>query len=223
MGNKPQEPPPRKRMSWLRREGIDLGDAVVQFIAVVVGIVLGLFISQWATNRQQQAAAHKAMHAVRIELTANRAALHQNALYWHKHVAQTMAMSKNVKSPTTPRSYCAWPGYNSNHATVAFVTDAAYKTAITTGAIANMPFAHAHRLARVYGYQQHAIQMMTFLLHHVLYSAHGGSLGRCLGAMESFTRNDRLLDMAYTRIIGPDKTPWPSVPHISRGHFGASQ
>jgi hypothetical protein len=204
-------PPPRKRRGWLRRGRIDLGDAAVQFIAVVVGIVLGLFINQWVAQRQQQYAVHQAMHAIRVELAANRAILHKNAEHWHDHVMRVIDSSKNVKP--SPRPCYLWPGWTSNHTEVAPVSDAAYQTAIATRAMAHMPFQQAHRVAQIYSHQQQGHDVQTFLVRHFLLSGRH-TLHLCVSVMESFDRNYQLLSAKYAPLIGPDKTKWPTPPSV---------
>lgn len=97
-------------MSWLRREGIDLGDAAVQFIAVVIGIVLGVFITQWVSQRQQQHAAHQAMQAIRAELITNRASLRHNATRWYNTAKRQMQAPENQNQ--SPRPCYRWKGWN---------------------------------------------------------------------------------------------------------------
>lgn len=223
----PKSPPPepRKRMGWLRRDGIDLGDAAVQFIAVLLGVLLALLINRWndqrmqqakaqAAQRQQQVEVHEATHAIRAELIANRTSLHRNAAYWHKHVLHVIDASKNLTS-AAPRHCYLLPGWTSNHTEVAPVTDAAYQTAIATHAMAHMPFQLAHRVARIYGFQKQQHKVQTFILRHFIFSGQR-TLDICVGMMESFEKNNYLLSKTYTPLIGPDHTKWPTPPPIPR-------
>lgn len=76
---------PNHRFRWFRHDGIDLGDVVVQFLAVLLGVLFALLINQWndhrqqeaqaqAQMRQQQATVKEALRAIDVELAGNRAA-----------------------------------------------------------------------------------------------------------------------------------------------------
>jgi type II secretory pathway pseudopilin PulG len=207
VNDKPPEPspqPPRERLGWLRREGIDLGDAVVQFFAVVVGIVLGLFISQWSSYRHQQQAVHEAMRAIRAEAVANRASLRENAAYLYKAAATIAKDPANQNQP--PRACYQWSNWQGTGS--ANLTDAAYQTAIATQTLSYMPFEQAQQVAKVYGAQHNRKEGLS-LLHDKLLLTGEHALGFCVAVLNSLAKNERLLDAAYTPLIGPDKVKWP--------------
>lgn len=211
--HEPSPPPPRKRLGWLRREGIDLGDAAVQFIAVVVGIVLGLFISQWSGHRHQQQAVNEAMRAIRAELVANRDALRKNAEYLYKAAAIIAKEPANQNQP--PRACYQWNNWQGTSS--ANLTDAAYQTAIATQTLSYMPFEQAQRVAKVYGAQHNRKQGLS-LLHDKLLLTGKHALGFCVAVLDSLAKNECLLDAAYNPLIGPDKAEWP-VPLV-KGSIG---
>lgn len=205
----PESPPPskRKRFRWLKRDGIDLGDAVVQFVAVVVGIVLGVFITQWVAHSHQQAAVHQAMNAIRTELADNRPLLRENATRWYK--TATRLMKETPKNPKKSRRMCyMWPGWSGPGG--ANVTDAAYQTAIATQALAHMPFKQAHQVAEIYTFQSG--YRKAFGINRRIFFAKPQTLNTCVAVTEQFAAYDRQLARRYTPLIGPIKTKWPKSP-----------
>ncbi|HEX7340645.1 MAG TPA: hypothetical protein VF269_00060 [Rhodanobacteraceae bacterium] len=213
----PESPKPRKRLGWLRREGIDLGDAVVQFFSVLLGVLLALLISQWtnhrqqqakvqATLRQQQVTANDAMRAIHAELASNRVALRE-------HASRMFAMAKRMQdSPQnrnkTPR-FCylwnQWRGIGGLN-----LVDAAYQTSIATQALANMPFAQAHKVAEVYGWQHYFQRGIQSDVHLMLDQRQ--TLDFCVGLIEEIGRGDLGLDKQYDPLIGQDKAKLPTPP-----------
>lgn len=207
-------------MGWLRREGIDLGDAVVQFIAVLLGVLLALLISQWndhrkqqaqaqAARRQQQATINEAMHAIRVELAGNRTNLHDS-------VTQIYANAKRMyaargKHAQSPRPCYQWNGFGGGRGIFVNLTTAAYQTAIATQAMAHMSFRQAHLVAEVYGGQQ-VFETGTSVMRNKLLAGSPQKLGMCIGWMESLGLTEQSLNDAYTKLIGPDKTKWPAPP-----------
>lgn len=225
----PESPSPRKRVGWLRREGIDLGDAIVQFFSVLLGVLLALLISQWtnhrqqeararATLRQQQATVNEAMHAIRVELAGNRTSLHDS-------VAQLYASAERMyaargQGETSPRPCYVWDGFGEGKGIFVNLTNAAYRTAIATQAMAHMTFRQAHVVAEVYG-GQHVFDTGTSIIRGKILAGAPNKLGRCIGWMESLGLTEQSLNGAYTRLIGPDKTKWPAPPIPL--HFSSSK
>ncbi|HEX7340644.1 MAG TPA: hypothetical protein VF269_00055 [Rhodanobacteraceae bacterium] len=207
MSEETPTPPPRKRWHWLKRDGIDLGDAVVQFIAMVAGILLALFINNLVTRRQQQHAVDEAMHAIRAELVANRAALHKSVAYLYQRTRQMLDSPKNQHQ--SPRPCYLWDQWGGTGAIN--LTDAAYQTAISTQALAHMPFRQAQQVAMAYGVQKIADKSFYLIRANILVAG-PHPLSLCASAVESFAANERHLATAYTPVIGPDQTPWPTKP-----------
>jgi hypothetical protein len=196
---------PRRRFRWLRRGAIDLGDVVVQIIAVVIGILLALLIDNWAADRQQQNAVDVAVRAIHAELAANRAALHKNAERLTRMATRVQNATENRN--LAPRPCYEWPHWEGTGAVN--LVDAAYQTAIATQALSHMPFEQAQRIAQAYGYQHFYQQAFSLFRNMLLKPA---SASQCAAELESFNKNERLLDMAYTPLIGPDKAQWPTSP-----------
>lgn len=218
----PESPPPhpRKRAGWLRREGIDLGDAIVQFFSVLLGVLLALLISQWTNHRQQeakaraalqqqQAAVKEAMQAIHVELAGNRTSLHGS-------VAQLYAAARRMyaargKRDQPPRPCYLWDGFGVGRGIFVNLTSAAYQTAIATQAMAQMPFQQAHGVAEVYGAQQ-VFATGTSMIRNKILAGNPSKLEMCIGWLESLGLTELSLNDAYATLIGPDKTRWPAPP-----------
>jgi type II secretory pathway pseudopilin PulG len=196
-------PAPRRRFRSLRRGAIDLGDVVVQIFAVVIGILLALFIDNWGTERQQQNAVDVAVRAIHAELAANRAGLRKNAERLNRMATNLESATENRNQ--APRPCYEWPQWEGTGAVN--LVDAAYQTAIATQALSHMPFEQAQRIAQAYGYQHFYQQAFSLFRSMFLTPA---SASQCVAELESFSRNERLLDTAYTPLIGPDKAKWPT-------------
>ena len=204
MSQETPTPGPRRRLRWLRRGAIDLGDVVVQVIAVVIGILLALLINNWATKRQQQNAVDVAVRAIHAELAANRTALRKNAERLNTMAMHLRNATENRK--LAPRPCYEWPQWEGTGAVN--LVDAAYQTAIATQALSHMPFEQAQRIAQAYGYQ-HFYQQAFSLFRSMFLTPAAAS--QCVAELESFSRNERLLDTAYTPMIGPDRAKWPGA------------
>ena len=202
----PSQSAGRRHRRWLRREAIDLGDMVVQIIAVVVGILLALFINNWANQRQQRAVVSEAMHAIRAELSANRVALRKHATLMFNMAARMQESPENRnQSPRPCYQWDQWRGIGDLN-----LTDAAYQTSISTQALANMPFTQAQQVARVYGWQQYLQKGRDFDVE-LLMQAH--PLDFCIGMAENIGREDLRLDNKwYAALIGPDTAKLPTPP-----------
>lgn len=195
--------PGRKRWRWIKRGAIDLGDVVVQIIAVVIGILLALFINNWVTERQQQSAVDEAMRAIKVELSANRVALHAHA----KHMFEmAKAMQDAPDNQNQPPRLCfkwdKWRGIGGLN-----LTDAAYQTSIATQALANMPFKQAQTIAQVYGWQ-HYFQKGDDLVVSLL-TQHPESLDFCVGIIQEAGSDNLQLAEVYSKLIGPDTPALP--------------
>ena len=197
-------PAPRRRLRWLRRGAIDLGDVVVQIFAVVTGILLALFIDNRVTDRQQQNTVEEATRAIHAELAANRAALHENAGRLHRMATHLESATENRNQ--APRPCYEWPQWEGTGAVN--LVDAAYQTAIATQALSHMPFERAQRIAQAYGYQHFYQQAFNVFRTQFLKPA---PASQCAAELKNFGHNERLLDTAYTPLIGPDKTKWPGT------------
>lgn len=208
-------------MGWLRREGIDVGDAVVQFFSVLLGVLLALLISQWtnhrqlqakarAATRQRQAMVKEAMQAIRVELVGNRTALHQSVVQLYA-AAKKMDAAQHANPAPSPRPCYLWSGFGAGRGVFVNLTDAAYQTAIATQALANMTFRQAHLVAEVYG-AQGVFNTGTNLIRNKIMSGNPKKLEMCIGWLESLGLTEQSLDSTYTQLIGPDKLKWPAPP-----------
>lgn len=207
-----ETPPGRKRWRWLKREAIDLGDVIVQIVAVVIGILLALFINNWVTQRQQQSTVSEAMRAIHTELVANRKALHQSATRLIAMAADMQHSPKNLKQPA--RWCFQWDGWDGTNA--ANLTDAAYQTAIATQAMSNMPFKQAQLVAQVYGHQR-IVQKDTDMTQNKILVAGPQPLDVCITGIMGIVQDEQVLDAHYDPLIGPDKGKWPTPSSIPSG------
>lgn len=204
------EPTPGQgRWRWLRRETIDLGDLLVQIIAVVIGILLALFINNWVTQRQQQNTVDEAMRAIRAELTDNRSNVRAFARHMFEMV-ELMQQSPKNRDPGVRPCYMwdQWDGIGG-----LAPIDAAYQTSIATQALANMPFQQAQLVAQVYGWQHYYLKGIDLDASLLMQQPH--SLGFCVGVVNEIGRNAIRLDTSYyAKLIGPDtmKLPRPVMP-----------
>lgn len=179
----------------------------VQVISVVIGILLALFINDWVTQKQQQASVNEATHAIRVELSANRDALRGNAARLDQLAKAILDSPRNRNQPARPcYMWDQWSGLGPVN-----ITDAAYQASIATQAFANMPFQQAQRVAEIYGAQNNA-RKVSDLIFNKLVSATPQTLGVCISLVENTAYVDHQLAIAYAKLIGPDKTPWPKAP-----------
>jgi hypothetical protein len=192
-------------LRWLRREAIDLGDLLVQIIAVVVGILLALLINNWVTQRQQQATVDEAMRAIRAELMLNRADLRSYGRHMFDMAAAMQNAAANKNQP--PKACYLWEGWNGIGGLAPI--DAAYQTSIATQALANMPFEQAQLVAQVYGWQHYVLKGIDLDASLLMQQPH--SLEFCAGVVEEIGRNAVRLDERYAKLIGPD----PDAPSAS--------
>lgn len=202
-----ETPPEGKRWRWFKREAIDLGDVVVQIFSVVIGILLALLINDWVTQRQQQDAVNEAMRAIRAELAANRIELlrHAKLMFDMAKAMQDSPANRNLP-PTPCYEYQEWRGIGGLN-----LVDAAYQASITTQALANMPFAQAQQVSRIYGWQ-HYIQKGFDFQVGLLMQTH--PLSFCVGMIEEVGRSDLGLDKLYDPLIGPDRAKLPVPPPV---------
>lgn len=201
------DPEPRRRLRWLRREAISLGDFVVQIFAVVLGILLALFINNRVTAHQQQSAVRDALQSIHAELVANRAALHESVAYLYRRMARMLEAPENQNQP--PRPCYLWDEWGGTGAVN--LTDAAYQTAVTTQALSHMPFKQAQRIAQIYGKQRIARKSFWLIRTNILIAG-PHPLRLCASAIKTFAANERNLADAYVPLIGPDKVEWPTPP-----------
>lgn len=203
----PDPAPPRRPRRWLRREAINLGDFVVQIIAVVIGILLALLINRWNTQRLQQSAVNDALHAIHSELIANRAALHKSATYLYQRSERMLDSPRNRNKP--PRPCYLWDQWGGTGAVN--LTDAAYQTAIATQALAHMPFQQAQQIAQIYGEQRIARKSFWLMRTNILIAG-PHTLEMCVSAIHNFVANEHNLNHGYAAMIGPDQAKWPTPP-----------
>lgn len=174
---------------------------------MVVGILLALLINNRVTQRQQQTNVDEAMHAIRAELAANRAALHESAA---RLTAMVVDMQHSPGDRNQPPRWCfQWGGWDGTN--TANLTDAAYLTAIATQALSNMPFKQAQQIAQVYGHQ-HVTQKDFDLTQNRILMAGPQTLDVCITGVLGIVQDERVLDFHYDSLIGPDKQAWPTEP-----------
>jgi hypothetical protein len=131
---------------WFRREAISLGELLVQTFAVVLGILLALGIDDWKKDREETKSIADAIAAIHTEVDSNRKALAVQRTHLRDGEA---AMAKvTVATPLPCNAYDNWEGTG-----IAFLSNAAYQTAIATQAFTHLRFDDAQAIAGSYSRQ----------------------------------------------------------------------
>lgn len=163
-----------------------------------------MFINNWVTQRQQRANVHTAIEAVHAELAANRITVREDAAGLYRTAREMLDSPKNKSR--SPRACYLWDQFQL-HALV--LTDAAYQAAISTQALADMPFKQAQRIAEAYGSQRSFMEGRSTFENRIVASG-PQTLDMCVLWLQSDQQIDRGLDAAYAPLIGPDKLKWPA-------------
>lgn len=132
---------------WFRAEAISLAELGVQTFAVVLGILLALAINSWNESRHQQQRARLAMQSILDETAVNMKMLQQRADFLD-HMAAAMEKSPANRAATTKKPCYTWHRWNGLR--YPLVITAAYQTAISTQAMAHMPYKRVEEMEKVY-------------------------------------------------------------------------
>src|SRR5690606_33931102 len=96
-----------RRTPWFRREPIDLGEVLVQTIAVLLGVLIALAIDRWQEQASEQRNVASAIESIRAEIGRNREA----ALAHRDHLeAMAERMRQAGATDAAPTSCMGYPG-----------------------------------------------------------------------------------------------------------------
>jgi hypothetical protein len=139
-----------RRVPWFRREPIDLGDVLVQTIAVLLGVLIALAIDRWHEQATQQRDVASAVESIRAEIGRNR-----DAALAHRDHLQAMAgrMEQLHSGEAQPAPCMGQPGWAGVQ--LPMLMDTAYEVAVATGALSNMPYELASAVGTAYGAQRY--------------------------------------------------------------------
>lgn len=189
---RPGEPSPAP---WFRREPIDLGEVLVQTIAVLLGVLIALAIDRWQEQASEQRNVASAIESIRAEIGRNREA----ALAHRDHLE---AMAERMRqagatdaAPTACMGYPGWAGIE-----LPMLMDTAYEVAIATGALADMPYDLASDVGGAYGAQRY-IQGMYDTAGKMLLAERPAALGMCTGIAREMARGSAGLAERYQALL----------------------
>ncbi len=174
---------------WFRAEAISLAELGVQTFAVVLGILLALAINSWNESRHQQQRTHLAMQSILDETGVNIKMLEQRTVFL-EHMAAAMERSPANQAANTDKPCYAWDGFDGLR--YPLVIKAAYQTAMSTQAMAHMPYKRAEQMEEVYS----SLDLMQKVYDtdgaQILLGHEPQSLSFCVGIVREIARNNRI-------------------------------
>jgi type II secretory pathway pseudopilin PulG len=134
-----------------QRSRKSIGDLAVESAMIVLSVLLALAASRWVDSRKQQQLATQALASFDHEIRANQ----QRVLAVYPYHQALAAAARRLDSLGTIRSYADWkrqfPGWSGFRPPD--VTTTAWQTALTTGALANLPYRQVGALSDAYTLQ----------------------------------------------------------------------
>ena len=128
-----------------------IGDLALESAMIVLSVLLALAASRWVDNRKQHQLAAQALASFDREIRANQ----QRVLEVYPYHQALAAAARRLDSLGTTHSYAdwkrqvpAWSGFRPPD-----VTTTAWQTALTTGALANLPYRQVGALSDAYTLQ----------------------------------------------------------------------
>ena len=142
--------PASRRRPWFRREPIDLGEVLVETIAVLLGVLIALAIDRWHEQATEQRNVASAVESIRAEIGRNR-----DAALAHRDHLEAMAgrMEDMHPADARPAPCMGQPGWAGVQ--LPMLMDTAYEVAVATGALSNMPYELASNVGAAYGAQRY--------------------------------------------------------------------
>ena len=140
---------------------LGIGSAIFQGLLVVLGVLLGFFITEWQAEQSRRAEASHALAGIVEEIAANRDAIAAASAYHKDHLDLLDAAAREQKKPDIR-------AFDRGFVSPAQVSSAAWSTAGETGALANLPFDQVLALSRIYG-QQSAYTQQQATVSAVIY------------------------------------------------------
>ena len=128
-----------------------IGDLALESAMIVLSVLLALAASRWVDSRKQQQLATQAVASFDHEIRANQ----QRVLEVYPYHQALAAAARRLDSLGATHSYAewkrqvpAWSGFRPPD-----VTTTAWQTALTTGALANLPYSQVGALSDAYTIQ----------------------------------------------------------------------
>lgn len=129
-----------------------LGDILIESALIVFSILLALGVNQWADHRNREALQRHALESIASEIHANQARV-ADALHYHRLLLeQTRLADTNGKIGSFAQWRAAVPAFKGFHNPD--LEDTAWETALSTGAIKDLPFDRLAALSGAYSYQK---------------------------------------------------------------------
>lgn len=201
MGESDEPQPAAPRRPWFRRDPIDLGNVLVETVAVVLGILLALAINDWNGRRHDRAAIDSALQSIRAEANLNRQAVSR---YRQRLVTMADAMQRDNADTDAMRPCMAWRGWSGVEQPV--LLDTAYEVAVVTQSLAKMPFSQASRVGEVYGAQRH-MQKMYDQASAMLLADRPVPLSQCVGILREMAQGNSQMAGLYARVTSAQTEP----------------
>lgn len=140
---------------------LGIGSAIFQGLLVVLGVLLGFFITEWQAEQSRRAEAAHALAGIVEEIASNRDAIAAARAYHRAHMDHIDAAARDQKKLDIR-------AFDRGFVAPAQVASAAWTTAGETGALANLPFDQVLTLSRIYG-QQSAYMQQQATVSAVIY------------------------------------------------------
>ena len=143
--------PPEITVMATLRSRKSIGDLALESAMIVLSVLLALAASRWVDSRKQQQLTTQALASFDQELRANQ----QRVLAVYPYHQALAAAARRLDSLGAIRSYAdwkrqfpAWSGFRPPD-----VTTTAWQTALTTGALGNLPYRQVGALSDAYTVQ----------------------------------------------------------------------
>jgi hypothetical protein len=133
---------------------LGIGSAIFQGLLVVLGVVLGFFITEWQADQTRNAEARQALAHILEEVAANRDVIAAAKAYHGEKLKALDAAARDQKAPDIRL-------FDRGFVAPAQVSSAAWSTASETGALADLPFDQVLALSRLYGQQAAYLQQQA--------------------------------------------------------------
>lgn len=189
------------RMGWR--------SAMFQAALVILGVVLGLAVTQWQTDAAQKSEAHHALDGIMEELGANHAAVKEARAY-HDEKLVILAEAQKSNTPLDIRSF------DRGFVSPAQLSNAAWTSASEVGALAHLPFDKVLSLSKVYSaqasYMQQQITAGNIIYGQIFAEGSQGMLNHGPGLrslIATFQYREQQLETAYATALGQHTATMP--------------
>lgn len=183
--------------------------AVFQAALVILGVVLGLAVTQWQTDAAQKAEAHHALDGIMEEIGANHAAVKEARAY-HEAKLTILAEAQKANTPLDIRDF------DRGFVSPAQLSNAAWTSASEVGALAHLPFDKVLALSKVYAsqasYMQQQITAGNIIYGEIFAEGSQGMLNHGPGLRSligTFQYREQQLETAYATALGQHTATMP--------------